>query len=71
MGRMGAGGRCGRSLDIETGIETFRITVLILRVESRLEKSLDIETGIEAQKLKGIPVIETLARVTDHICTKV
>ena len=29
---------------------------------------LDIQTVIETQKLEGIPVIETLARVTAHLC---
>ena len=43
------------SLDIETGIETFEITVLISRLVSRLK-----EQG-------GITVIETLARVTAHL----
>ena len=43
------------SLDIETGIETFEITVLISRLVSRLKKQ------------EGVPVIETLARVTAHL----
>ena len=45
------------SLDIETGVETFEITVLISRLISRLKKQ------------GGISVIETLARVTAHLCS--
>ena len=43
------------SLDIETGIKTFEITVLISRLVLRLKKQ------------RGIPVVETLARVTAHL----
>ena len=43
------------SLVIETGNATFKITVLILRLVMRLKKQ------------GGIPVIETLARVTAHL----
>ena len=43
------------NLDIETGIETFEVTVLISRLVLRLKKQ------------GGITVIETLARVTAHL----
>ena len=43
------------SLDIETGIETFDITVLISRLVLRLKTQ------------GGIPVIETLARLHAHL----
>ena len=46
------------SLDIETGIKTFDITVLISRLVLRLKKQ------------GGIPVIETLARVTAHLWSR-
>ena len=45
-------------LDIETGIESFEITVVTSRLVSRLKKHGEI------------PVIEALARVTAHLYTE-
>ena len=71
------------SFDIETGIKTFESWVLQSRLELRLsdfeswyqdwnwdfkDHNLKIKTGIKTKRFEGIPVIETLARVTVHLC---
>ena len=59
-------------LNIETEIETLKFWVLILRLESRLLRSRSWYQdwyGMETKKQGGgIPVIETLARVTANLC---